>query len=103
MATSTKPLDPNAMARALSTKGRTVTPKSVRNMARGIIARFDKTRHPAYQSHEYTAAEQKTLREAFAASGQRAKVQPKRSTKATRTASRARKASAVVAKVAPDA
>lgn len=103
MAATTKTLDPNAMARALSTKGRVVTPKSVRNMARGIIGRFDKTRHPAYQSHEYTAAEQKTLREAFAASGQRAKVQPKRTARKATAPKRAARPVAAVAKVAPDA
>jgi hypothetical protein len=89
-------MSPNAMARALSTGQRTVTPKAVRTVARDILARFDKTRHPEYQAHEYTAAEQATLRKAFAARGSRSKAQPKRKVSAPRV----RKPSAPVA---PDA
>lgn len=87
-------LTPNAAARALSTKDRTVTAKAVRTMARSIIARFDKTRHPEYQAHLYSAAEVATLRKAFAARGQRASAQPVRKT------APARKTTTKVAKVA---
>lgn len=76
MAAST--MSPNALARTLSTKTRTVTPKAVRTVARDILPRFDKTRHPEYQSHSYTAAEVATLRKAFAARGQRSVAQPSR-------------------------
>jgi hypothetical protein len=69
---------PNAVARSLSSKTRTVTPKAVRTMARATIARFDKTRHPEYQSHAYTAVEVAALRKAFAARGQRSAAQPVR-------------------------
>jgi hypothetical protein len=71
-------MSPNATARALSTPKRTVTPKAVRTMARSILARFDKTRHPEYQSHEYTVAEVATLRKAFAARAGRSAAQPVR-------------------------
>lgn len=69
----TKTLDANQMARALSTPKRVITDKAVRGMARSIIARFDKTRHPAYQSHDYTPAEQATLRKAFSERGSRSR------------------------------
>jgi hypothetical protein len=71
-------MSPNATARALSTPKRVITPKAVRTMARSIIGRFDKTRHPEYQSHAYTAAEVATLRKAFAARAGRASAQPVR-------------------------
>lgn len=58
---------PASIARDLSTKGRVITDKAVRGMARSIIARFDKIKHPAYQSHEYTGAERRVLLDAFAA------------------------------------
>jgi hypothetical protein len=83
---------PNALARELSRNGRTVTAKMVRSEARSSIARFDKSRHPSYQSHEYTTSEAKALRAAFATRGTR-KVKV---TKATTTRKRAaRKASTV--------
>lgn len=78
---------PNALARSLSTAlKRPITPKAVRTVARDILARFDKTRHPEYQAHAYTAAEQATLRKAFVARGSRSAAQPSR--KATRKATR---------------
>ena len=91
MATVT--VTPNGAARTISAAlKRQVTPKAVRTMARSIIARLDKTRHPEYQSHEYSAAEVKVLQAAFAARGQRSKAQPKRPSKAQRTKTRASKA-----------
>ena len=86
-------MTPNAVARVLSTSKRTVTSKAVRTMARSIIGRFDKTKHPEYQSHAYTAAEVASLRKAFASRGQRSAAQPVR--KATRKAT-PRKATAPV-------
>lgn len=54
--------DANAVAREASKAlGRTVTAKQVRGTARATMRRFDKTAHPAYQSHEYTAAERTAL------------------------------------------
>jgi len=58
-------------ARAVATEAskvakRTVTDKQVRDMARTIIARFDKTAHPQYLGHAYDAAERKLLVAAFA-------------------------------------
>ena len=94
MANST--MTPNATARTLSTAlHRTITPKGVRTMARATIARFDKTKHPEYQAHLYSAAEVASLRKSFAARGSRAAAQP------VRKASKPRKATAP--KVAPDA
>lgn len=70
---------PNAAARQLSTAlHRTITPKGVRTMARATIARFDKTKHPEYQAHLYSAVELASLRKAFAARGSRAAAQPVR-------------------------
>jgi len=91
-------MSPNAVARSLSSKTRTVSPKAVRTMARATIARFDKTRHPEYQSHAYTPVEVTALRKAFAARGQRSAAQPVR--KATKPVTR--KASATKP-VTPDA
>lgn len=79
-------LSPNATARALSTPKRAISPKAVRTMARSIIARFDKTKHPEYQSHSYSAAEVAVLRKAFAARAGRAAAQPVR--KATKPVAR---------------
>lgn len=45
--------------------GRTVTDKQVRGRARDIIGRFDKVKHPAYQSHAYSATERTTLVASF--------------------------------------
>lgn len=95
-------LSPNAAARALSTKERAITPKGVRTMARAIIARFDKTRHPEYQAHLYSAAEVATLRKAFAARGSRAAAQPKRKTVAKATP-KPRKATAAKQATPPQA
>lgn len=54
--------DARAVAREASKAvGRTVTDKQVRDMARDNLARFDKTAHPAYLSHDYTAAERTRL------------------------------------------
>jgi hypothetical protein len=70
---------PNVLARSLtSSLKRTITAKAVRTVARDVLARFDKSRHPAYQGHEYTASEVTALRKAFAARGSRAKAQPVR-------------------------
>lgn len=80
---------PNVVARTLSASlKRPITPKGVRTMARTIIGRFDKSKHPEYQPHAYSAAEVATLRKAFAARTPRAVAQP------------VRKARAKVAKVA---
>lgn len=69
--------------------GRAITAKGVRTLARSIIARFDKTKHPEYQGHLYSAAEVATLRKALMARGSRAVAQPARkSTKVTRKASK---------------
>lgn len=86
MATAT--VTPNAVARSISAAlKRPVTPKGVRTMARSIIARFDKAKHPEYQAHAYSAAEVRTLTEAFRARGSRSVAQPAR-----RKASKASKA-----------
>lgn len=67
---------PNALARSLGT-----TPKTVRTVAREVLSRFDKAKHPEYQSHAYTVSEVATLRAAFAKRGSRA-VAPKAKAKA---------------------
>lgn len=83
-------MTPNAAARTISaTVKRPVTPKAVRTMARSVLARFDKSAHPEYQSHAYTSAEVATLRKAFETRGARSAAQPRR------------KASAVKSKSAP--
>lgn len=90
----------NAVAREASkVAGRTVTDKQVRGLARATIARFDKTKHPAYQSHDYTAAERKTLLAVFAA--RRAKS-PVRAAKVA-AKPRTRKPSTTAPTVTPDA
>ena len=79
-------LSPNAVARTLSTAlRRSITAKAVRTMARSRIARFDKSKHPEYQSHVYTAAEVTTLRKAFTETGARAAAQPRRKASATKS------------------
>lgn len=93
---------PNAMARTLSAKlHRTITAKAVRTVARDSIARFDKTKHPAYQGHEYSAAEQAALLRTFQTRGSRGRAEPaapKAKAKATRAkASRKGGASPVAA------
>jgi hypothetical protein len=78
----------NAVARdASKVAGRTVTDKQVRGLARSTIARFDKTRNPAYQSHDYTAAERKTLLAVFASRRSKA---PSKAPSKPRTASKPR-------------
>lgn len=67
-------------AQASKVAGRTVTDKQVRGVARDIIGRFDKTKHPAYQSHAYTAAEARTIVATFA----------RRASGSTRTAAKSR-------------
>jgi len=58
----TATFSPNAVAREASKRlGRTVTSKQVRGLARATMRRFDKTLHPQYQAHEYTAAERTAL------------------------------------------
>ena len=90
---------PNAVASALSKSlKRPVTAKAVRTMARSIIARFDKTKHPAYQSHEYSAAEVRTLTTAMSARGSRTASAATAKVKARAT--RTRKATPAPATVA---
>ena len=61
-------LSANAVAREATSKaGRTVTDKQVRGLARATLARFDKTKYPAYQSHDYTRAEATRLVAVFVA------------------------------------
>lgn len=88
---------PRAVAKAASViMRRPVTDKQVRGLARDIIARFDKTKHPAYQSHEYSAAEQRTLLDVFrqrAGAGRSSRSGQRKATTA-RKAARTRKAAA---------
>jgi phage gpG-like protein len=80
---------PNAVARTLTTAlHRPITSKAVRTMARATLARFDKSKHPEYQSHAYSASEVSTLREAFVARGSRSVAQPKRKAPAKRATPR---------------
>lgn len=80
-------MTPNAVARTLTVAlKRPITPKGVRTMARGILGRFDKTKHPEYQPHAYSAAEVATLRKAFAARTPRAVAQPARKRTTTKVA-----------------
>jgi hypothetical protein len=82
-------VSPNGAARSISVAlKRPVTPKGVRTMARSIIARFNKDKHPEYQAHQYNAAEVRTLTDAFKARGSRSVAQPARK---ARTAKVARK------------
>lgn len=78
---------PAAVAREASTKDRKVTDKAVRGLARSIIARFDKVKHPGYQHHAYTAAERSVLLAALKVRANGGKPAPK-----VRRATRARKA-----------
>jgi len=52
---------PNAVARLASTKDHPFTDKQVRGWARDNMARFDKSKHPARQSHVYSAAERTAI------------------------------------------
>ena len=92
---------PNVMARLLSTNGRTVTSKAVRAMARAVLPGHDKSKpaNAGYQSHAYTAAEQRTLRAAFAERAQRSTAQRKPASKPARNVRKAQRA----AKASPDA
>lgn len=86
---STVAVTPNALARTLSSAlRRTITAKAVRTVARDTLARFDKTKHPEYQGHSYSATEVASLRKTFAARTGRATVQPVRKAKTTRKASK---------------
>ena len=68
---------PNAVARDATTMlKRPVTAKAVRGMARSIIARFDKVKHPEYQGHAYTAAERTVLLNALKARAARSAPAP---------------------------
>lgn len=98
MAQST--VSPNAVA-SMATKvaKRPVTAKQIRGIARDHIARFDKVKHPAYQSHDYSAAEVRTILAVFAA---RAKgAAPSRATAKARTTTRAKARTAKVATSTP--
>lgn len=101
---SNAPVSPNALARTLSSAlKRPITSKGVRTMARATLARFDKGKHPEYQSHAYSAAEVRTLTEAFKTRGARSVAQPARKGKATPKPSRKAAAVARAAKASPDA
>ena len=76
----------HAVARDASKGPRKVTDKQVRGLARTTFARFDKTKHPAYQSHAYTAAERRTLLSVFAARASGRKVTAPKPRKVTRKA-----------------
>lgn len=93
-------------AQASKVMGRPVTDKQVRGLARDTIARFDKVKHPAYLSHEYSAAEVRSLLAVFAARAGRGRAVTRKATKSatvTRKAARATKSAAQVAPVATDA
>lgn len=91
MAASTT--SPNMVASLASKVAkRPVTAKQVRGIARDHIARFDKVKHPAYQSHEYSAVEVRAILAVFAA---RAK-----GTAPTRTASKSRSVARTTARKA---
>lgn len=93
---------PNALARDLSRAlHRDVTPKAVRTVARDVLSRFDKTRHPEYQAHAYSAAEVRTLRDAFSKRGTR--TAPKPAPKPRKAAAPKRKATAPVVTSGGDA
>ena len=87
---------PRAVAvQASKVMGRPVTDKQVRGLARDTIARFDKVKHPAYQSHEYSAAEVRSLMAVFGARAGRGRAVTRKSSKAatvTRKAARTVKA-----------
>lgn len=87
--------DARAVAREASkVAGRTVSDKQVRDMARDNLPRFDKTKHPAYLSHDYTAAERARLLALFRERAGRGKATSKGgTTRKTRAAGRAAKAS----------
>jgi len=90
--------DARAVAREASkVMGRTVTDKQVRDMARDNLPRFDKTKHPAYLSHDYTAAERSRLLALFRERSGRTRTASKGGT--TRKA----RATARASKATPDA
>ena len=75
MAQST--MSAHAVAREASKASkRNVSDKQVRSLARDFIPRFDKATHPAYQSHEYDAAESRWLVAAFVARSKGQAVTP---------------------------
>jgi hypothetical protein len=91
-----------AIAREASkVMGRTVTDKQVRGLARDTIARFDKTKHPAYQSHEYSATERKSLLAVFSARA--GKGRTARPTNGQTGTARKSRATARASKASPDA
>lgn len=86
---------PNALARTLSARlKRTVTAKAVRTVARDTLARFDKTKHPAYQGHEYSVTEAATLTKTFATRGTRGRAEAAPKAKAKGQAKRSPRAKA---------
>lgn len=52
---------PNAVARLASTKDHPFTDKQVRGWARDNMPRFDKSKHPARQTHVYSATERTAI------------------------------------------
>lgn len=70
-------MNPNAAAVSLSkTLGRKVTAKMVRTVARSVLSDYDKTKHPAYQSHDYDAREYARILAAMRARGSRSVAKP---------------------------
>lgn len=93
----------NALAREASkVAGRPVTDKQVRGVARDVLARFDKAKHPAYQAHAYSAAERRTILSVFETRAGRRSSQSKARTQ-TRKAQRRTKVAAQTPEVTPDA
>lgn len=82
MAQST--MSANALAADLSKSlRRSITAKMVRTIARSVLPAHDKTKHPEYQAHAYSADDARRIRAALAARGSRtvAAPAPKRRTR----------------------
>jgi hypothetical protein len=66
----------NVMAARLSRElKRPITAKAVRGWVRQNMAAHDKAKHPEYQAHLYTAAEQAAITKGFRARSANARVQ----------------------------
>lgn len=77
----------NALASALSKSlGRPITAKMVRTIARSVLPAHDKTKHPEYQAHAYSAADAQRIRATLAARGSRTVAKPAPKRRAKRTA-----------------
>jgi hypothetical protein len=91
------PMTARTLAGVLTKRlGRPISDKTVRGTARTMLGAFDKTKHPQYQAHGYTAQQAQAIERVLAARGTRTAPKPTvRKAPASRTT--ARKASPTAA------